>query len=206
MNRGGVGLLFALAAVSSTAAPGDSSAPESGAGETVTITWDGVRGPTGRLLLIRKEHAMCAVRFTTAQRYHDQKPVTTFNSGEESTSAEYDWWFQDDGSGDFMRANVTAGHEKLHRGPLKGIGRLAFQTGSTYVKCGPFKLTWFYPSAVDFWGSGLKGDYGIELAPTPWRALSEIDLGDPRLRWIRYDAQREFSETPLDEYWNGRRK
>ena len=142
-----------------------------------------------------------AVRFTKAQRGHDAKPGTTFNSGEESFSAEYDWYFQGDGSGDFTQSGVLSGHEQLARKPLKGIGRFAFQTGQIYVKCGPFKLRWMFPTRVAFYSTGVTpGDYGIELAPTKWAEIKEVDVLDPRLKWYRYDANRKSVEIPLNNF------
>jgi hypothetical protein len=165
-----------------------------------TLTWDGAGAPLGRFLLIRKDKAVCAVRFTKVQRGHDAKPETTFNSGEESFSAEYDWYFQEDGSGDFTQPGVLSGHEQLARKPLKGIGRLAFQTGQIYVKCGTFdKLLWLYPTWVSFYGGSRRGDYGIELAPTKWTEIKEVNVHDPRLKWYRYDENRKPVDIPLDD-------
>lgn len=200
MKSPGFGFLLLIgAALCATAA--SSEEPKRPLPDTVIITWDGASAPVGRFLLIRKDKAVCAVRFTQAERFRDRKPPTTFNSGEESFSAEYDWWFQKDGSGDFLKSTATSGHEELHSGPLKGIGRLAFQTGSIYLKCSQFELLWRYPSWVRFWGAVKDGDYGIELAPTPWKELSEIKLDDPKLKWHRYDERRELLDLPFDEYW-----
>ncbi len=165
-----------------------------------TLTWDGASAPLGRFLLIRKNKAVCAVRFTKAQRGHDAKPATMFNSGEESFSAEYDWYFQGDGSGDFTQPGVLSGHERLARNPLKGIGRLAFQTGKIYVKCGTLdNLLWLYPTWVSFYGGGRRGDYGIELSPTKWEGIQEVNVHDPHLKWFRYDENRKPVEIPLDD-------
>lgn len=169
--------------------------------DSAAITWDDAGAPLGRFLLIRKDKRVCAVRFTKAQRGHDAKPGTTFNSGEESFSAEYDWYFQGDGSGDFTQSGVLSGHEQLARKPLKGIGRFAFQTGQIYVKCGPFKLRWMFPTRVAFYSTGVTpGDYGIELAPTKWAEIKEVDVLDPRLKWYRYDANRKPVEIPLNNF------
>lgn len=165
-----------------------------------TLTRTEVSAPLGRFLLLRKDKMVCAVRFTKAQRGHDAKPATTFNSGEENFSAEYDWYSQGDGSGDFTLPGVLSGHESVARRPLKGIGRLAFQTGQIYVECGTFdKLFWRYPTWVSFYGKSRRGDYGIELAPTKWAEIKEMDVHDPCLKWYRYDENRESVDIPLDD-------
>lgn len=165
------------------------------------LTWDAVGAPLGRFLLVRKDKdkAVCAVRFTKAQHGHDEKPATTFNSGDESFSAEYDWYFQGDGSGDFSQPNVMSGHGRLARNPLKGIGRLAFQTGQGRVTCGTFgRLLWLPAGRIGFFEGSRRGDYGIELAPTKWVEIKEVNVLDPRLKWYRYDENRDPVYISLD--------
>ena len=164
------------------------------------ITWDDVGAPLGRFLLIRKEKDICAVRFTEAHRGHDEKPQTILSSGEESLYAKYDWYYQGDGSGNFTSTNVKSGHDDLVRRPLIGIGRLAFQTGDIYVKCGTFKLRWMFPDRVAFYSTGvIPADYGIELAPSKWTDINEVRVQDSRLKWYRYDETRKIIFIPVDE-------
>ena len=165
------------------------------------LTWDAVGAPLGRFLLVRKDKdkAVCAVRFTKAQRGHDEKPATIFNSGDESFSAEYDWYFQGDGSGDFTQPNVMSGHGRLAQGALKGIGRMAFQTGQVRVTCGTFdRLFWLPAGRIGFFEGAHRGNYGIELAPTKWAEIKEVNVLDPRLKWYRYDENRDPVYIPLD--------
>jgi hypothetical protein len=164
------------------------------------VTWDGAGAPLGRFLLVRKDKAVCALRFTKARRGHDIKPTTVFHSGEENFFAEYDWYFQGDGSGNFARRGVLSGHRRLHRKPLIGIGRLAFQTGQVHVNCGTFRdLLWLYPTRVSFYGGSRRGDDGIEMAPTKWADIKEVDVHDPRLKWYRYEENRQSIYIPLED-------
>ena len=47
-------------------------------------------------------------------------------------------------------------------------------------------------------GGGRRGDYGIELSPTKWEGIQEVNVHDPRLKWYRYDENRESVDIPLD--------
>jgi hypothetical protein len=52
-------------------------------------------------------------------------------------------------------------------------------------------LPWTYPNHVAFYSGGQAQDEGIELAPTKWQEISEVNIQDPHLNWYRYDEKRE---------------
>jgi hypothetical protein len=53
--------------------------------------------------------------------------------------------------------------------------------------------------------SQKDGDYGIELAPTKWTDISQVNVFDPRLKWYRYDEKRKDTFIPIDQLWeNGK--
>jgi hypothetical protein len=152
-----------------------------------------VSAPIGRFILIRKGTAVCAVRFTSFRRDYDQKPAGVFSSGDEHKYAEYDWYFQGDGSGDFTVPNVTSGHGSLRDAPSFGLGHYSVKLSATlYVTCGPLKVSWGYPNALVFstYQPGLRTDYDLELAPTKAADVREIDLKNPGLTWYRLGTQR----------------
>ena len=168
------------------------------------VSYASAGAPLGRLLLIRKGKDVCAIRFTEFHRGHDGKTPTLYNSGEETQFAEYDWFYQGDGSGNFTKKNVTSGHEKLARKPQLGVGRIAYRiNGNTKVKCGPFKLDWSFPNGVAFYPGATPGDYNIELAPTKWRDVSEIKVNFEYLQWYHYDKDEKRVEVdiPIEELW-----
>jgi len=166
---------------------------------TAVVMWGSVAAPIGRFLLIRKGSDMCAVSFEGMHRAGDAKLPTMFHSGDEHRYAEYDWYYQNDGSGDFTRKNTEHGHDTLASGPLIGIGRLAFQTGNIVMSCGPFKLHWGYPDLVDIFPGIRPGDYGIEMAPTSWSNIADVKGNDPDLKWFRYDENRENMTIPISD-------
>jgi hypothetical protein len=57
-----------------------------------------------------------------------------------------------------------------------------------------------YPANVSVHTEGTKlGDHGIELAPTRWSAINEVNVSDPRLRWFRYDEKRKETYIPRED-------
>lgn len=153
--------------------------------------------PVGRILLVRKGTQYCAIKFTE------------FWTGktEEDVYARYESYYQGDASGDFARKNVQFKKEKLSFPKPRGIGRLAFSFGNKNIQCGPINLSWSGKGSVYFHRDGqAEGDYGIELAPTKWTDISQINVFDPRLKWYKYDEKRPRVNIPVDRLWDDKEK
>lgn len=165
------------------------------------ISYWGASAPLGRFLLIRNGNDFCAVRFTDFHRGGDAKPEARWTGGEESLYAEYDWYYQGDGSGDFTKPTVQSGHWKLSQKAAVGLFHpLVWPRGVTIVRCGPFRLGWIYPNNVGFHTTNRKeDDRGNELAPTKWREIVEVNVRDPRLRWYRFDEKRQDIDIPIEQ-------
>jgi len=100
------------------------------------------------------------------------------------------------------KKNIEKKEGELIRPRLRGIGRLSFSFGNTDIECGSFKLFWSEKGWVYFFNSSQKqGDYGIELAPTRWTDISQVNVFDPRLKWFKYDESRETMIISVDELW-----
>lgn|SRR3989338_3527747 len=158
----------------------------------VVIGPNAVRVPLGRISLVRKNKEYCAVIFTG------------FWTGktEEDWYATYESYYQGDKTGDFSNRNVQFRKEKLSSPKPRGIGRFAFSFGNRDVLCGSVTLEWTGKGWLYFYGSNQKeGDYGIELAPTKWTDISQVNILDPRLRWYRYDQERKRVNIPIDQLW-----
>jgi hypothetical protein len=156
--------------------------------------------PLGYFLLIHKDNTTCAIRYT------DNKTAsggysTSYSEGnghyESRFYAEYDYFYQDDGSGDFKKNNVITGHDKLVG--VSGTWSPSDQTDSISVKCGALKLRGL--SGVAFYQGLDPQDEGIELAPTKWRDVSEINFSDPKIKWYRYDKTRQTIKIPILDLW-----
>lgn len=153
--------------------------------------------PAGRIVLVRSSSMHCAIRFDSFRRGHDAKPGTIFNSGDESRFSEADIYEWPRGEGDFYYGKARVKHVKLSELPLVGILKVAAGGGSS-IKCTGSRLDWSFPSWMSFIEVG-SADRMIEIAPTAWTDLAQIDLANPRLKWFRYEASRERTLIPVAE-------
>lgn len=165
--------------------------------EEVLITADCIMMPLGRIVLVRKDSQFCAVKFTEAWA----------GKTREDQYANYESYYQGDGTGDFASGNVQYRKEQLVDRRMVGIGRLfSFPAGprNKDIKCGPIRLDWTGEGSIYFYAWGRKeGDYGIQLAPTKWTDISQVKVFEPRLKWYRYDEKRKRAYVPIDKLWGG---
>jgi hypothetical protein len=157
--------------------------------------------PIGKIFLVRKDSEYCAVKFTKVWSENTSEISTLFVAAGSDEYALYESYYQGDKSGDFSKKNVQFNKAKLSYLKPRGIGRLAFTFGNQEIKCGAIKLS-AISNSISFYGSGQEaGDYGIELAPTKWTDISQVNVFEPRLRWYRYDENRKGVNIPVDKLW-----
>jgi hypothetical protein len=177
-------------------------ASEARARGTVSIGPNAIGPALGYLLLIRRGKDLCAIRFTEFHAGDDIDLDAKWTAPWPTVYATYDWYYQGDGSGDLTRSTARSGQGALEERPsvgLRGMGH-AMARGNLEVLCGPFRLIWLYPRAVGF--AATWNDKGtVELAPTPWRQPSEVNLQEPRLQWYRYDDNRPRTSKPVEKLW-----
>jgi hypothetical protein len=156
----------------------------------VRIGLNGTSPAANRFILLRKDRAGCAVKFTSYRRDHDWKPGSWTSTGDENTYAEYDWYYQGDGSFDFRKSNVLSGHGKLRWGPITRLGHGLLLRGPSdanrSVDCGSFHVAWGYPMNLSFFSfEGEKSNYDpkLEFAPTRWTTVDQIDVSNKKLVW-----------------------
>lgn len=158
--------------------------------------------PLGKILLVRRDSAYCAIKFIKFWSENTSEAGTVFVASGSDEYAIYDSYYQGDNTGDFSKKDVQFKKEKLSFPKPRGIGRLAFSFGNKEIKCGNIGLLWSGKGSVHFYGEGQKqGDYGIELAPTEWTDISQVNVFDPRLKWYRYDENRKRVNIPVDQLW-----
>jgi hypothetical protein len=149
--------------------------------------------PSGTILLVRKGLDYCAVKFF---EFSSDKTNEEFY-------ARYESYYQGDQSGDFNKKNVQLETKDLSASKRYGVGRFSFRFGNSDIRCGHFRLFWFGKGSVFFFSSSQEaGDYGIEIAPTKWSDISEVNVFDPRLKWYRYDENRQRVNIPIDRLWD----
>ena len=160
--------------------------------------------PLGRIILIRREADLCAVRFT-AFHQGEFKTRTFYRMDGHILYAEYDWFLPAPGTGDFSAPLGETGHAKLEEHPRIGLGRLSWVPGDYRVECGPFEPFWIYPTGIEVYEAGdRKYPSGLEFAPTSWRNPSEVDLQHySKLKWYGYNESRKTFLIRLNELPGG---
>jgi hypothetical protein len=161
--------------------------------ETVKITPVGIKVPLNRIIILRANSKYCAIKFTK------------FWTGQTNRDffAKYETFYQGDKTGEFSKENLTVSEKELSFPNPRGIGRFAFSFGKKDIVCGPIELLWFGEGNIHFFSSRQEeGDYGVEMAPTKWTDISQVNVFDKRLTWYRYDPKRNNIEIPIDELWS----
>lgn len=161
----------------------------------VHISPVGIAIPREKILLVRKGSEYCAIKFTKLWTGKDKRDY----------HVKYESYQQGDGTGNFSNSNV-AFVEKEASSHIRGFFRFRFQTGTSYVQCGNINLCWVPQAFVYFFPWGQHGclpeeDYGIELAPTPWTSINEVNIFDQRVRWYIYDGKRKHVNIQIDKLW-----
>jgi hypothetical protein len=184
--------------LSSSAGIGFSEVAESSiaAQKDVQIGPNYIAVPYGRILLIRNGEQYGGIRYL--EFWRDKKGKKRY--------ARYESFYQGDGTGDFSKNSVQHIKGEVSN---KGLGNFLgthYWKGDFDLKCGPIKLMWGggekRAGACFFGASQEQGDYGIELAPTPWKDISQINVFDSRIKWYRYDETRPDTYIPIDELWH----
>jgi hypothetical protein len=182
---------------------------------TASTTGQGVRGsldpnilvisghvflmPIGRIVLVRKDTQYGAIKFT--EEWEGETDNDNFT--------KYESYYQGDGSGDFSKGNVQFNKALLSERKyipyipiFPRLGGYPAGPENTQIKCGPIKLAWSGWGNVYFNERTWKfGDHGIELAPTKWTDITQVNVFDPRVKWYRYDEKRKKTFIPIDEIW-----
>lgn len=181
--------------------------------KSARISYTDVSAPINRFLLIKRADDLCAIRFTAFYRKPAITELVQSPENRMDLFAEYDWYYQSDGSGDLRKQNVLRGRRTvaligvsprlyLDVWDEKAIEKLEARFPSKKVNCGPFELVWYYPTGVKFSSSFTSTrDEGIEMAPTRWQRVNDIESRDSGIKWYVYDPseKRELIRIPISD-------
>jgi hypothetical protein len=168
------------------------------AADNVMIAPNAIGMPASRILLIRRGSEYCAVKFHPTGRT------------EYEMSMEYESYYQGDRTGDFNNKNVKYLKEEVYVSKPKFtfltyiIGH-AIRSGSPNIHCGSIELAWSeglsYFSTYFYRHDQEQSFYDIQLAPTPWTDISQVNVFDSRVKWYRYDHRRKDVFIPVEKLW-----
>ncbi len=145
----------------------------------------GASMPLGRILLARKGPEYCALKFTNTWLGETQYDHYT----------SYEFYYQNDGSGDFSKSTAVSGTDELFFPKVRSFLGVPYQKGAkNTIQCGGIKFKWLYIADISI-------DDG-EFAPTPWTSITDVNVRDPRIQWYRKDKSRKAITVHIDHLWN----
>lgn len=63
------------------------------------------------------------------------------------------------------------------------------------------ELPWKGYEGVTMYQGSEPRDEGVEIAPTRWSNINEININDPTINWYRYDKARKIIEIPVEDLY-----
>lgn len=148
--------------------------------------------PLNYIILVNREYEYGAIKFNDFWHGEDER----------DRYARYTSYYRNNKSGSLLGHGVQVHCGELSFPKPRGVGRLSFSFGTKDVKIGPINLLWTGRGFVHFYSEGqAQRDYGIQLAPTKWTEISEVNVFDSRLQWYKYDSTRQRKIIPIDNLW-----
>jgi hypothetical protein len=160
--------------------------------EDVLISPNGIIAPVDTFVLVRTGKGFGAMKFTKLWTGKTEK----------DRYALYESYYVNDMRGDFQSKEVETIKEKLSFPKPFGIGRFSFSFGNRDIQIGPIKLWWGGGGSIYFHEKDTgQNDVEIELSPTKWTSLKQLNVFDERLKWYRYDGGRPRTTIPVEQLW-----
>lgn len=143
----------------------------------VGFSW--IDQPLHKIVLIKTRKDLCAIKYLSFSRGHDQRSPTLFDSGDESYYGEAEL---------YSNSTHTVHRLRLSQLSTKGFATLiVFGSGRHQFFCGGEPFGWGYPTATI-----LSPGSDASLASTQLEDFSKVDFQDPHLQWFRYEEGRKI--------------
>lgn len=138
-----------------------------------------VRAKMNKYFIMRKSNQFGAVRIT--------RKTTDYDGG-----AEYEWYLQEDGSGNFLKDNCKHGYGKVfenYRKEKTGDNKYNVTDigGVLKIKCGPFAVEWSG-------GNWIYLNDSVEIAFSTVSSLKKIDVFDKNLEWFKKTTEKDIGK------------
>ena len=136
--------------------------------------------PEGVFVAVRNRRWKGAVRFTETR---------DLDAARLEGCSRYEIHTRDDGNDRFTRAmGVVSSFGSA------GVHPVVVERGRQTIAAPGFSVRYRHPGCLS-----LLAHRELEVAPTPWRTIEDVDLDDPRLHWYSRDASgNRRLEIPLD--------
>jgi len=168
--------------------------------EDISVDGTAVVMPVGRVLLIKKNEYLAAIKFVRNEIRED------------GVSSKYEYYEYEKGA--FLRKKDDLILRKVPKktfwynltsfffhGVAVGPSRLKL---SSFILC--IDAADESHSTVYFWGGDCyreaKPDQKVQLAPTPLMNISQVDVNNEKIRWFGYKEQNERIIIPIDKIWD----
>jgi hypothetical protein len=157
--------------------------------DEVVIGRDLISMPLGRILLVRKKGEYCVLKFINTWL-----SKTPFEISTTDIYTSYEFYYQDDGSGNFFNSNAKTVTGVLHSPKVSSFLGIPYIKGSkNRIRCGGIEIIWKFISTIYL--------ENAEFAPTPWRSINEVNINDPRIEWHRKGGEFKSKRLPIDQLW-----
>jgi len=166
--------------------------------EEVSVDGQAVVMPVGRVLLVRRDNFVGALKFL-----HNEER-------KEGVYSKYEYFEYENGAFRKIREGVISRKippsdkwwYKLrtflfHDIPSSFADKLTFKSFELFAHA-----TDGHHSTVYFWDGAANPDMKVRLAPTPWKEIEKVNLSDPRIIWFGHDDGRERRVIPIDRIWD----
>lgn len=166
--------------------------------DEVGISDTTIVAPIGYFIIIKKNDKYCALKIHEYGK-HRTKYYDSY--------VKYDY-YQSDSSGNFFKKNSKNGYGISSRCMLPIYGRLSFNLCNEDMLCGDIHLRWIMNNSISLENSSYDEKYkkssndGVEIAPTKWKTIKEVDVFFEKLKWFKYDTSRKKGFIiPVDSLW-----
>jgi len=167
-------------------------------GKDAFVSENSVNIPVGRILLAKHNIEYCAVLLVSS-RWSDEESYATYKS-----------YYVPDSAISFTDFRVKPREDEVYeKQPLRIIGRLAAARSQNKIFCEKIKLKWSGAPHNSGW-IYLDEEKTLELAPTKWLNIRDVNIMDKNLKWFKYGdsihydvsqkvftLKREYVKVPL---------
>jgi hypothetical protein len=171
---------------------------------SVGLSSTGIVMPLGHWALVKRDNRICAVRFLE-YGWDKEKPNA-------KGYAIYEYYYDGEGKGEFLSNKAKHDTGKATTNFFCIFGRLCFDTGNLDLACGKIHIKWHGANSLTF-RDGSKEENsnetikaGVQIAPTKWTDIKEVNVNDTRLKWYKYldeklKTVKNYLWVPIEELW-----